>query len=179
MREFGAEFAEYFIENAPDAIDLPGEWRLDQKTGLVTAMFKKEENPNAMEIVVPRLQELVEFKGDITGKWKLSFTSPEGPEESTADLVMASDGTITGTLTSKRGTASILSGYLSADKFNFVINISIGPSFADVRFNGTFDGTSLKGTINVQDISIDFTGVRPTNNNSLAENSSMLQGDVR
>ena len=118
-------------------------------------------------------------KGDITGKWKLSFTSPEGPEESTADLVMASDGTITGTLTSKRGTASILSGYLSADKFNFVINISIGPSFADVRFNGTFDGTSLKGTINVQDISIDFTGVRPTNNNSLAENSSMLQGDVR
>ena len=118
-------------------------------------------------------------KGDITGKWKLSFTTPEGPEESTADLVMSSDGTITGTLTGKRGTASILKGYLSADKFNFVINISIGPSFADVSFNGTFDGSSIKGTINVQDLSIDFTGVKPTNNSSLAEVSSVREGDAR
>ena len=118
-------------------------------------------------------------KGDISGKWKMSFTSPDGPEESTADLAMASDGTITGTLTSKRGTAAILSGYLSADKFNFVINISIGPSFADVAFNGTFDGTSIKGTINVQEFSIDFTGVKPTSNSSLAEISSTLQGEAR
>ena len=115
----------------------------------------------------------------ISGKWKMSFTTPEGPEESTADLTMASDGTITGTLTFKRGTATILSGYLSGDKFNFVINTSIGPSFADVTFNGTFDGTSIKGTINVQEFSIDFTGVRPTSDSSLAEISSMQQGDAR
>jgi hypothetical protein len=67
-------------------------------------------------------------KGDITGKWRLSYTSPEGPEESTADLTMSSDGTISGTLTSKRGTATILNGYLSTDKFNFIINIPIGSS---------------------------------------------------
>jgi len=54
-REAGAR---YFVENAPDALDTPGEWRLDQKTGLVTAMFKAGENPNEMEIVVPRLTEL-------------------------------------------------------------------------------------------------------------------------
>ena len=123
-------------------------------------------------------------KGDITGKWKLSYTSPEGPEESTADLVMSSDGTITGTLTSKRGTATILSGYLSADKFNFIINISIGPSFADVTFNGAFDGTSLKGNISVQGFSIDFTGAKPTNNSALAEiagayRGSYQEGDAR
>ena len=34
-REAGAQ---YFIENAPDAIDVPGEWRLDQRTGILTAM---------------------------------------------------------------------------------------------------------------------------------------------
>src|SRR5205814_1970958 len=122
-------------------------------------------------------------KGDITGNWKLSYTTPEGPEESTVELTMASDGTITGALTSKRGTATILSGYLSADKFNFVINISIGPSFADVSFNGTFDGTTLKGTISVQDFSTDFTGVKPTNNSSLAKLSprrpSKQTGDTR
>jgi imidazolonepropionase-like amidohydrolase len=118
-------------------------------------------------------------KGDITGKWKLSYTSPEGDEESTADLSMSTDGSISGTLTSKRGTASILSGYLSADKFNFVINISLGPSFADVTFTGTFDGTTLKGNIAVQGFSIDFTGVKPGSSSSLARLSATQQGDAR
>jgi hypothetical protein len=92
---------------------------------------------------------------------------------------MSSDGAITGTLTGKRGTATILSGYLSADKFSFVVNISIGPSFADVTFTGTFEGTSLKGNISVQGFSIDFTGTKPTQNSSLAEISSVRQGDAR
>ncbi|HEY1422114.1 MAG TPA: amidohydrolase family protein [Candidatus Acidoferrum sp.] len=109
-------------------------------------------------------------KGDITGKWKLAYTTPEGPEESTADLAMSSDGTISGTLTSKRGTASIISGYLSVDKFSFVINIPIQSSFSDVNFSGMFDGTSLKGTINVESYSIDFTGVKP---------GTVSQGDAR
>ena len=102
-------------------------------------------------------------KGDITGKWKLSFTTPDGPEESTADLTMDKDGSISGTLTSKRGTASIISGYLSVDKFSFTINIPIEGSPADVVFSGTFDGTSLKGTIRVQGFALDFIGVKPTN----------------
>src|SRR5213080_1496588 len=102
-------------------------------------------------------------KGDITGKWKLAYTTPDGPEESTADLTMDKDGTISGTLTSKRGTASIISGYLSVDKFSFTINISIEGSAADVIFSGAFDGTSLKGTIRVQGFALDFIGVKPTN----------------
>jgi len=118
-------------------------------------------------------------KGDITGKWKLSYTTPEGAEESTADLTMAADGSLSGTLASKRGTVTILSGYLSADKFRFVINISIGPSFADVTFTGTFDGTSLKGNISVQEYSIDFTGAKAPTNSSLATLSSGRQGDSR
>ncbi len=101
-------------------------------------------------------------KGDISGKWKLSYTTPDGPEESVADLTMDKDGTVSGTLTSKRGTASIISGYLSVDKFSFTINIPIEGSPADVVFSGTFDGTSLKGTIRVQGISLDFTAVKPT-----------------
>ena len=118
-------------------------------------------------------------KGDITGKWKLAYTTPEGAEESSADLSMASDGTISGTLSSKRGTASILSGYLSGDHFNFVININIGPNFADVSFSGTFDGSTLKGTINVESYSIDFTGTKPGAVSSLAQIANLAQGDPR
>jgi len=118
-------------------------------------------------------------KGDITGKWKLSYTTPEGPEESTADLIMSSDGTISGTLTSKRGTATILSGYLSADKFSFVINIPIESSFEDVKFSGTFDGASVKGNISVAGYSINFTGVKPALDSSLAEFFHAVEGDAR
>jgi imidazolonepropionase-like amidohydrolase len=100
-------------------------------------------------------------KGDLTGKWKFSYTTPEGPEESTVDLVMASDGTLSGTLASTRGNANIISGYLSADKFSFTINIPIEGSPADVLFTGTFDGTSIKGSISVQGLDIEFTGIKP------------------
>ena len=119
-------------------------------------------------------------KGDITGKWKLSYNTPDGPEEAVADLAMSSDGTISGTVTSKRGTGSILRGYLSVDKFSFVINIPIDSSFSDVNFSGTFDGTSLKGNIDVVGLSIDFTGVKPTESSSLlADDANVAGGDAR
>jgi imidazolonepropionase-like amidohydrolase len=118
-------------------------------------------------------------KGDISGKWKLSYTTPEGAEESTADLTMASDGTISGTLSSKRGNATILSGYLAGDHFTFVININIGQNFADVTFSGTYDGTALKGNISVEGYSIDFTGTKPSGGSSLAQVADFVQGDAR
>ena len=101
-------------------------------------------------------------KGDLTGKWNLSYTTPDGPEEATAELAMDRDGTISGTVTSKRGTASVISGYLSVDKFSFTINIPLEGSTADVIFAGTFDGTSLKGNISVRGLSLEFTGVKPS-----------------
>jgi Amidohydrolase family len=101
-------------------------------------------------------------KGTLAGKWKLAYTTPDGPEESTLDLDMASDGTLSGTTTSKRGTASIISGYLSVDKFSFTINIPIEGNPTDVVFTGTFDGSTLKGNIDVMGFSIEFTGTKPT-----------------
>jgi hypothetical protein len=101
-------------------------------------------------------------KGNIAGKWKLAYTTPEGPEESTLDVEMATDGTLSGTTTSKRGTASIISGYLSADKFSFTINIPIEGNPTDVVFAGTFNGSTLKGNIDVMGYSIEFTGTKPT-----------------
>jgi len=108
-------------------------------------------------------------KGDITGKWKLSYTTPEGPEDSTLDVMMASDGSLSGTLSGTRGTFNIISGYLSADKFSFTINILIEGSPADVLFSGTFEGTTMKGSISVQGLDIDFTGTKPGVRASIAE----------
>jgi hypothetical protein len=107
-------------------------------------------------------------KGDLTGKWKLAYTTPQGAEDATADLVMASDGSLSGTITSTRGTANIISGYLSVDKFSFTINIPIEGSPADVLFTGTFDGTTMKGSLSVQGFETDFTGTKPGAHATLA-----------
>jgi imidazolonepropionase-like amidohydrolase len=100
-------------------------------------------------------------KGDLSGKWKLSYTTPDGPEDSMVDLSMEKDGSLSGTISSKRGTGALISGYLSVDKFSFVVNIPIEGTPTDVTFSGTFDGTSLKGTISVQGFSMEFTGAKP------------------
>ena len=107
-------------------------------------------------------------KGDLTGKWKLSYTTPEGPEESTLELSMASDGALSGSISSSRGNANLISGYLSGDKFTFTINIVIEGSPADVLFSGTFDGATMKGSISVNGLDIDFTGTKPTTSHASA-----------
>jgi imidazolonepropionase-like amidohydrolase len=101
-------------------------------------------------------------KGDLTGKWKLSFTTPQGQEEATADLTMQADGTLTGKVTSDHGTGSVFSGWVSGDKFRFTINISIEGSSSDVVFTGTFEGTSIKGSIQAMGYNFEFTGNKPT-----------------
>jgi imidazolonepropionase-like amidohydrolase len=108
-------------------------------------------------------------KGDLTGKWKMTFTSPEGPDEATADISMASDGSLTGSVSSKHGDSNIIEGNLSADKFSFKINIPIEDSPSDVIFSGTFDGKMIKGNIHVASVGvdIDFTGAKP-NEKSIA-----------
>ena len=116
-------------------------------------------------------------KGNLSGKWKLTYTTPEGPEESTLDVDMAADGTLSGTTSSKRGTASLISGYLSGDKFSYTINIPIEGNPTDVVFSGTFDGTTLKGTIDVMGYSIDFTGTKPTGR--AASNDSTVAGGAQ
>ena len=103
-------------------------------------------------------------KGDLTGKWKLTFTSPEGPDEATADISMASDGSLSGSVVSKHGNSNIIEGNLSADKFSFKINLPIEDSPSDVIFSGTFDGKTMKGNIHVASVGvdIDFTGAKPS-----------------
>lgn len=100
-------------------------------------------------------------KGDISGKWTMSYTTPEGAEQSKADLTMASDGTISGTVTNERGTATIYSGYASGEKFSFTISLPINGNPTDVTFTGTFEGKTMKGNISAMGYTFEFTGTKP------------------
>ncbi|MCX5654935.1 MAG: right-handed parallel beta-helix repeat-containing protein [Planctomycetota bacterium] len=56
--------ARYYVLNAPDALDTPGQWRLDRPSGVLTYLPKPGEDPAKTEVIAPRLAQVVRFDGD-------------------------------------------------------------------------------------------------------------------
>jgi len=52
-----------YVENAPEFVDQPGEWYLDQAGGTLTYMAGEHENPNSRRFIAPRLKQLVVVTG--------------------------------------------------------------------------------------------------------------------
>jgi hypothetical protein len=53
----------YYVENAPDGLDAPGEWYLDGKAGIVRYYGEPAEDLNKANVVASHLDELVVFEG--------------------------------------------------------------------------------------------------------------------
>jgi len=60
--------AQYYIENAPDGLDQPGEWYLNRKTGVVTYWAQAGEDLAKAEVIAPRLEDLLLIQGDFAAK---------------------------------------------------------------------------------------------------------------
>ncbi|MHB8520669.1 MAG: right-handed parallel beta-helix repeat-containing protein [Limisphaerales bacterium] len=84
--------ARYYIENAPDALDTPGEWYLERKTSTVRYWPMPGENPNQVEIVAPRLTSLVTIKGDFGAKKPVQFVVLRGLTFAHTDWAMGESG---------------------------------------------------------------------------------------
>ena len=84
--------ARYFIENTPDALDAPGEWYLDRQSGVVTYIARPEEDLAKAEVIAPRLEDLLEFRGDFAGKKPVQHVVLRGLAFSYTDWTMPADG---------------------------------------------------------------------------------------
>jgi parallel beta-helix repeat protein len=61
--------ARYWVENVPEALDAPGEWYLDRKSGVLSYLAPSGVDPNQALVVAPRLREVVRVEGDaVTGQ---------------------------------------------------------------------------------------------------------------
>lgn len=58
----------YLLENVADALQEPGEWYLDRKTGVLTYIPLPGETPETAVVIAPRLEKLVELKGDVQNR---------------------------------------------------------------------------------------------------------------
>ena len=92
----------YFVENVREALERPGEWYLDRTTGILTYIPVHGETPEKSLVIAPRLQTLVQLKGDVSsGRWVqhlifqgLTFahtswsTPPEGYNFAQAEVIL-------------------------------------------------------------------------------------------
>ncbi|MGO8736313.1 MAG: right-handed parallel beta-helix repeat-containing protein [Terriglobia bacterium] len=99
---YGAEKnARYWVENAVDALDAPGEWYLDRTDGKLLYIPLPGEDIKLNAVMAPRLQQLVRFEGneetgelvhDITLRdLAFSYTDWSIPPEGYVDMQAAYD----------------------------------------------------------------------------------------
>lgn len=84
--------ARYFIENAAEALDAPGEWYLDRKRGVVRYWSRPDEEMAKSEVIAPRLRELLSLQGDFDAKRPVQHVIVRGLTFSHTDWSMADDG---------------------------------------------------------------------------------------
>lgn len=99
---------------------------------------------------------------DMTGRWVLTISTPRQTQEITVDLAMSEDGTLTGDITTDRGDATIVDGWVSGTDFGFTAMQPMGGRTAEVVYTGTVEGTEIGGTATFGGrFSSEFTGTRP------------------
>jgi len=54
----------YYVENVREALDTPGEWYLDRRSGVLNYYPLPGEDMAKTEVIAPRLRRLVELRGD-------------------------------------------------------------------------------------------------------------------
>jgi hypothetical protein len=85
--------ARYYIENAPDALDQPGEWYLDPSSGRLTYWPLPGQDLARADVVAPQLaSELVRFEGDFAARRPVRHVVLRGLTLAHTDWEMGPDG---------------------------------------------------------------------------------------
>ena len=101
-RESGAQF---YIENAIDALDAPGECYLDRKKGVVNYLAKPGEDLARAQVIAPVIEELVIIEGNPTAKKAVKNITLRGLTFSHTDWRLPTNGYVdTQAAVRKRGT---------------------------------------------------------------------------
>jgi len=61
--DFKPQPGRYYVENVFEALDTPGQWYLNRKTGVLTYLPLPGETLEKAEVIAPRLVQLVRFEG--------------------------------------------------------------------------------------------------------------------
>ena len=91
-QHFAEANARYWVENTLDALDAPGEWYLDRKTGLVYYYPEPKEDMSRAEAVASHLKQLLLFEGDAANNQFVSHIELRGLTFSYTDWSLPATG---------------------------------------------------------------------------------------
>lgn len=86
------EAQRYYVENALELLDQPGEWYLDRASGVLSYWPLDGEQPESIEAVAPRLTELVRLAGNADEGRFVEHVTLRGLTLHHADWVLAPQG---------------------------------------------------------------------------------------
>jgi parallel beta-helix repeat protein len=84
--------ARYYIENAPDGLDAPGEWQLDTRRRVLRYASLPGEDLTKAEVVGGGLEELLIMQGDMTAKQAVQYVTLRGLTFAHTDWTLGSNG---------------------------------------------------------------------------------------
>ena len=96
-----------------------------------------------------------------SGHWHIVTDTGQGTEEAELEIEVAADGSVTGTVSSHMGTATITSGHLSGNSLTFGFSMDVGEGPSPISAQGTIDGQHMTGTISVAGMNLPFTATKP------------------
>jgi len=82
----------YYVENAYELLDQPGEWYLNRETGVLSYWPMPGEKLGQTEVIAPRLTELVRFAGDTDAGHHVDHVTIRGLAFHHADWVLDPKG---------------------------------------------------------------------------------------
>jgi imidazolonepropionase-like amidohydrolase len=96
----------------------------------------------------------------LTGHWNNVTNTDQGPLESTADLTQAADGTLSGTVSTTFGNATITRGSVTGNRYTYTFMLDYGQGPTEVSVSGTVEGNTTKGTVTTGGATYEMSGTR-------------------
>lgn len=84
---------------------------------------------------------------DVSGTWDATLQTRQGAQESTFELEMDEDGSVSGSVRGERGEATITDGWVSGDRFSFTVVASREGGSAESTYTGTVEEDRMEGTV--------------------------------
>ena len=97
-------------------------------------------------------------QSDVSGSWELNINGPQGPVNATATLKQEGDK-VTGTFSGPQGDVEA-AGTMKGNALSLAFSVSTQQGPLSITLNGEVTGTSMKGVLDFQMGTADFTGTK-------------------
>ncbi len=98
----------------------------------------------------------------LTGQWTITISTEQGDFDTNWDLTQHDDGTLTGDIEGRQGSAEAGGGWVKDDAFGFSVSRDFQEQSFEIDYEGTFSDDALEGTLTAGggQFTAEFTGVR-------------------